>query len=428
MKEETVKILKGPKGTRTLFEGELNKRELIIQQLSSWARSFGFSKLQTPTFERSSLFIDSVNPESEILKKELFFLRGENYALKPEETATVARTIASEKLISSEPTPLKFFYISQCFRHERPQRQRFREFTQFGVEIVKASSLFYEVELIYMLDSFFRESLKLNLLKLRVNYLSNRETRRKWSEELTKYFQENNEGLSDKSLQRITVNPIRILDDDKDSWLEIVQNAPKIQQFLSREELERVTKIKNLLDELRISYIWDETLVRGLDYYTGIVFEWNYRGLGVAGGGRYDELFEKFSSHSKDLKKIPCVGLAIGLERLMHTLEKSEFQWPTKPNRKVYFCNLLADIEPKLIKILKELRGSGLDVESNWEIKDLKTHFKWSERLNIKWLLIYGAREQEKNEIILKEQNKSFQISFSLEQVEELIRELHSLI
>ncbi|WP_235062733.1 histidine--tRNA ligase [Mycoplasma ovis] len=429
MKEEKViKILKKPKGTRALFEEEINKREFLVQKLSYWARSIGFKKIQTPTFERSSIFLDSNNPEGEILKKELFFLKNEDYVLKPEETAIVARTIASEKLLSCNPSPLKFFYSSQCFRHERPQNQRFREFTQFGLEIIKASSLAYEVELIYMLDSFFKNTLNLGLLKLRVNFLSNKETRRKWTKELTKYFLKNNEGLSNNSLERIKNNPIRILDDEKDSLLDIVKKAPKIQQFLSEEELERIKKIKRFLSELGVDYTWDETLVRGLDYYTGIVFEWNYRGLGVAGGGRYDELFNKFSHLSKDLKDVPSVGLAIGIERLIHSLEKSEYEWPTQPNKKVYLCNLFPEVESKIIELIKKLRDNDLEVESNWELKDLKSHFKFSEKQNIKWLLIYGAKEKENNEIILKEQNKSFQISFPLSKDEDLIRELQNLV
>ncbi|AFN64964.1 histidyl-tRNA ligase [Mycoplasma wenyonii str. Massachusetts] len=416
-------MIKEPRGTRTLFSEELNKREGLVKELSSWASSLGFSKIQTPTFENSSLYIDQSAPENEILKKELFFLRDESLALKPEETASVARAVTSGKLLFSNPTPLKFFYSSQCFRHERPQKQRFREFTQFGLEIIKASSWVYEVELIYMLDSLFREKFQLDSLKLRVNYLSNKETRSKWTKALTAYFSENNEGLSSNSLKRIKTNPIRILDDERDSSLEIVQKAPKIEQFLSEEEREKSSKIKTLLSELGLNYHWDESLVRGLDYYTGTVFEWNYKGLGIAGGGRYDELFNKFG-----LKDIPCVGLAIGIERLLNTLEESGFNWPKKLDKRVYFCNLLSEVEPRILRLAKKLRDSGIELESNWELQELKSHFRFSERLNIKWLLIYGAKEQSENKVILKEQNQKSQSSFELENPEELVKELNKLM
>ncbi|AFO51702.1 histidyl-tRNA ligase [Candidatus Mycoplasma haematolamae str. Purdue] len=418
-----------PRGTRTVLGLELEKKNCLRRLLTELVKKSCFIEIETPMFEYKTLFTNDKDDPSNILDKELFYLEGKKYALRPEGTAPVARAVVTEKLLHTLPSPLKFFYFAQCFRYERPQKGRFREFTQFGLEIINASSFIYEVETVKMIDSFLRNDLKLEKVELRINYLSSSETKAKWSKALTKYFLPLAEELSKTSQERIKVNPIRILDDRRDSQLKIVKAAPKISDFLSKAEEEEIKEIRGLLNKLEIRYLWDPNLVRGLDYYTGLVFEWSLNNLAIAGGGRYDELFNRFCKrHQKEVDKVPSLGLAIGIDRLQEALNEAKFRWPILPEKKIYLCNLTNEVDPKIMKLIERLREYEIVVDSNWDLQDLKSHFKYSSRLGIDWLLIYGPQERESREIILKQQFKNYKITFSLENQEALIREIRDVL
>ncbi|CCE66658.1 histidine--tRNA ligase [Candidatus Mycoplasma haematominutum] len=413
-------MLTQPRGTKTLLGERLEKKRWLQEELTKWAEKFNFQEIETPTFEHSELFVGEKPDSESILEKELFYLEGKKYALKPEETAAISRVVFTDKLLQRSSSPLKFFYFSQCFRYERPQKGRFREFTQFGVELIRCNSIFHEIELILSLDELLRKTFNLNL-ELRINYLSNSDTKRKWSRQLTTYFESSPQQLSKLSQERIFKNPIRILDDKRDSQTELVKSSPKIRHLLTNIETLNLAEIKRYLTKLNVQYVWDESLVRGLDYYTGLVFEWNYNGLTIAGGGRYDEMFQRFA---KDADHISSIGMALGLERLQEVLDETSFNWPLRKKIKVYLCYLLDNIELEILLFIKRMRLLGIIVETNWDIRELKTHFRLSEKLNIQWLLIYGEQEKTKGEIILKQQLKNYKIHFSLADGNSLVNEI----
>ncbi|ADX97903.1 histidine--tRNA ligase [Mycoplasma suis] len=413
------------RGTRSIRGEELRQRNYIKKLLVQWARNNNFSEIELPTFEYSDLFVGSSEQEENILEKEIFFLEGKKYALKPEGTISIAREIVNQKMIAREVSPLKFCYLTQCYRYERPQKGRYREFTQFGVEIVNANSVFFEIELILSLNKFLNSVLGLTP-HLRINYLASSEIKKKWAEELRTYFSdpENSAKLSKISRDRIRENPIRILDDKNDSHLQVVKDSPKIHNYFSEEDKKNVETIKKYLNCLGVKYQWDNNLVRGLDYYTGIVFEWEINNLTIAGGGRYNELFNKFQTGTTPKNTIPSLGLAVGIDRLHLALNENNYKWPRKISYKLYLCNLMVNIEPKVILLVQKLKEEGIQVETNWEFKDLNSHFKYSDKLGFRWLLIYGEKEHNNREIILKEQNKNYQIYFSLDNLEVLIEEV----
>lgn len=413
------------RGTRSFQGDELEQRKHLGNLLLEWAQKNNFLEIQLPTIEYSDLFVGSNEVGENILEKEIFFLEGKKYALKPEGTISIAREVINQKALDKVSSPLKFCYLTQCFRYERPQKGRYREFTQFGIEIVNASSIFYEVELIFSMNKFLREKLGLNPI-LKLNYLSSSKIKKEWSKELTKYFTEHSDKLNQISKERIINNPIRILDDKQVSKLKIIKDAPKISHFFSEEEKERIKEIQKCLRSLNLKYQWDENLVRGLDYYTGIVFEWQINDLAIAGGGRYDELFDKFQTGKAQKKAVPSLGMAIGFDRLQLALNEVNYEWPFLRNKEeiIYICYLLPKVESKILNLIQDLKNEGVKVETNWDSQDLASHFKYSEKLGIKWLLIYGEKESLNKEIILKRQYKNYQIILPLDNKEVLIQKV----
>lgn len=391
--------LQKPRGTKDLFGEELEKLNEICEQIKRFLNLSGYREIRTPIFEHKEVFLGK-EEDYLLSNKEIFRIEGGKYILRPENTASVARAVIENRFpcINSKNTNNKrFYYLGRYFRYERPQEGRYREFIQLGIEEINSEPIESDISQIVLINRLL-ESFGINkALTLHINYLGSKDTKVKWNEELKKYFSKYREQLSEDSKERIEKNPLRILDDKEDSKLKIVKNAPKIEQFLSSAEKKQIQDIKERLkNDFDIVFEWDDNLVRGIDYYTGLIYEWKYDGLTIIAGGRYDELFSKFNN-----SVIPSLGLAIGIERFKLILEKENYQWKNKKTEPIYIASLVG-FDSKLNWLLKNLEKRNIAYWADFSIVKLSKHFEISLQTKSKIMLIYGEKEREQKGVSLK--------------------------
>ena len=300
------------------------------------ARQHNFREIRTPLLESTALFSRGVGSDSDIVNKEMYEFvdkSGESICLRPENTAAIARAVIEHGMLRAGVN--KLWYLGPMFRHERPQKGRYRQFHQFGCEILGDASIAAEAELLALLALAF-ERLQLSGLKLHINSLGNQATRALYREQLRAYLQQHYEQLDPDSQRRLHSNPLRILDSKNEQTRSIVQQAPKLVDYLDATERQSCEQLIAMLSSLGVQAHFDPLLVRGLDYYTGILFEWLSDDLGaqgaVCGGGRYDNLLAELGGSAT-----PATGFSIGLERL----ELLSCALPS-PELDVYVVSLLA--------------------------------------------------------------------------------------
>ncbi|GAA5414529.1 histidine--tRNA ligase [Ureaplasma ceti] len=320
-----------PRGTQDWFGDNILKFEELSSMLKTVAELYDFNEIVTPTFENLELFTKSVGETSDIVSKELYNFKDKgdrDLALRPEGTAGAVRAYVENKMFANKTGATKLFYLINLFRYERPQGGRMREFHQFGVEYLNTNSVLDDIEAISFASSILT-FLDLNdKVTLKINNLGSFKQRVVWMEELKKYFADYKDQLTEDSLKRLEKNPLRILDDKVDGQKDFVLNAPKLKNYLSDEDNLYFEKIQAGLSALQIDYEIDETLVRGLDYYTGIVFEFvsndeNLVGKStIIGGGRYANLVKDTGGPDQE-----GLGFAIGIERLILALEANGYEW-----------------------------------------------------------------------------------------------------
>ena len=416
------------KGTHDIVGDEAKEYELIESRAKMIAELFSYKEIRTPVLEPTNLFIRSVGESSDIVNKEMYtFLdKGDrSLTLRPEVTAGVMRSIVSNKLYATNDLPLRYYYAGPCFRYERPQAGRYRQFHQFGVEAVGASSPQLDAETI-ALGARILDTLGFPSVTIKINSLGDDETRNNYRAALKEYFAQYIEQMCPDCKRRFEVNPLRILDCKVPEDIEIVKNAPKLKNFLSDNAKAYFNKVKEALELFGITnYELDETLVRGLDYYTGVVWEYHIKGenavdVGAAGGGgHYKNLLKEIGG--PDLEG---VGLALGVERvhyLWKTLVKAE-HIPFGPD--VYVMPLGENVIADCIKFSDSLRSNGISVELPFDGKSLKSMFKVATRLNAKFALIIGEDELDKGELTIKNLKTGEQTAIRADQIENVVPEL----
>ena len=414
-----------PRGTNDFFGKEISLFNFIVSNLKRIAEQFNFQEIMTPIFESKELFQRNIGDTSNIVTKEFYdFIDKGNRAmvLRPEGTVAVVRSVVENKMLALSNLPLKFFYVGPMFRYERPQNGRNRQFYQFGVEKINCNSIYDQLEVLLLginILSFFQ----INNYELRINYIGNFDSRKKWINELKKYFQKYIDKLTPDSVSRVNKNPLRILDDKVDSKKEFVVNAPKIDIFLSDIEKQEIQFIKDSLDRLKINYVFDSSIVRGLDYYFGIVFEFvstekDLSKTTIIGGGKYCNLIKELGGLDKE-----CIGFAIGIERLMKAYELENVFNFTK-DIDIYFISL-GDTKINGLAIVNDLRKNNYVVEMFFNVEKIDKHFKYAEKLNPKLILIYGETEQKNQQIIIKEQKNKSEIIVN---INELINKINELL
>lgn len=400
-----METIKKQKGTLDIYGIDGQKFVQIESIAHALCEKYNYTFIKTPTFEASELFHRGVGETSDIVTKETydFVDRGNrNITLKPEGTASVVRCFIENKMDNLPEQPTKFYYITPVFRYERPQSGRFREHTQFGIEVFGSNSTLIDAEVISIAYNFY-SLLGLKNLKVKINTLGDIESRIKYKEALIEYFTPYKDILCEDCQKRLIKNPLRILDCKIDCDKEIMKNAPKISDYLNEDSKNRFKEVLDILTYLEIDYEIDNNLVRGLDYYDHTVFEIqaNLEGFGkmttLCGGGRYNSLVKTLGGND-----IPAMGFGIGIERLLLILDKLELNIIDNNRLDLYIINLATDKKIPLL-LASDLRMSGFKVETDYLNRSLKGQFKSVSRLNPKYLTIIGDDEIEKGKIKIKD-------------------------
>lgn len=394
-------MLQKPKGTLDIYGEDGKIFDYISNYTSAFMSLYNYEFIKLPTFESTELFYRGVGDTTDIVNKETYdFLDKSNrkMTLRPEMTAGTARCLIEDKLYTEGVK--KFYYLGSCFRYERPQSGRLREFTQFGIECFNVSNPKVDAEVISLAYRYL-SGLGLTNLVVKLNSLGNKESRKEYNEVIKEYLSKDYDNLCDTCKERLSKNPLRILDCKYDGEREYIKNAPKTLDYLNEESKSYFEEVKSSLESLGIPFVEDSTLVRGLDYYSHTVFEIisNIPDLGKAntlcGGGRYDGLVELLGGPST-----PGIGFAMGIERIIILLKELECYVPDR-ELDVFVMNL--DNTNYAFQIIDDLRLSEFSVETDYTGKNMKGMWKLVDKLNPKFVLIIGEDERVNDYITVKD-------------------------
>ncbi len=402
------------RGTVDLYGDEaryFNQVESIIRYL---AEQYNIEEIRTPIFEATQLYTKAVGDTSDIVHKEFYNFKDKGdreIALRPEGTAGTIRAIVEEKMLANIVTPLKVFYMGPMFRYERPQSGRQRQFHQFGIEVVGPITPSDEIETI-CLASAILETCGVTNYELEINNIGSAATRQKWAEALKEYFKDFKDQLTEDSLNRLEKNPLRILDDKVDGEKDFVKKAPKLEQFLSDDDKKYFDNIKDILNVLDIKYKVNPNLVRGLDYYNGLVYEFvsksdKLKGQStIIGGGRYSELVKLTGGPD-----VPGIGFGLGIERLIIAIKDENPDFLIKKETDIVYAPLTAKALHCTYVLINLSRSLGLSSACNYAATKIDKHFKYAEKQNARYVIIIGDKELENKQLVIKDQtNKTEQI------------------
>lgn len=349
------------KGMNDILPADAPLWELFENTVESVLKSYGFQKIVTPIVEDTSLFARAIGAVTDIVEKEMYSftdsMNGDQLTLRPEGTAGVVRAVIEHNLAYEGPKRL--WYKGPMFRHERPQRGRYRQFFQIGAEAIGYTGPDVDAELI-MLCRRLWDDLGLANIRLELNSIGNADERNAHRADLIKYFEANEAQLDAEAKRRLHSNPLRILDTKNPAMQELVNNAPKLLDYLKEESLAHLNGVRKILDHNNVQYTINPRLVRGLDYYNRTVFEWVTDELGAQGtvcaGGRYDPLIEQFGG-----KPTPAVGFAMGMERLIELMRLAAE--PAEPAQcDVYMVHQGEEAQLQAFVLAERIRDAGLDV------------------------------------------------------------------
>ena len=390
-----------PKGTYDLMGLDAKISNYINHEIESFMINYNYEYIRTPVFEATELFHRTVGDATDIVKKETydFVDRGDrSITLRPEGTAGVVRSVIENKLYGNKNDPIKLYYNETMYRYERPQSGRFREFTQFGVEVFNSNDPLIDAEVISLGFNLI-SSLGLDDVVVKLNTLGDTESRRNYSEALVDYFKPHIHKLCEDCQNRINTNPLRILDCKVDKDSDILKNAPKISDYLSDESKMRFNKLKTYLDNLEIDYEVDESIVRGLDYYDECVWEYKLNDdIALGGGGRYNTLVENLGGPT-----LPGIGFALGIERIILKLKEKIEDKKVDANIDVYIMSVSEEEKIYAIKIAQDLRLNNVITEINGANLSLKSQFKIADNLGAKYLIILNNEDLNKGLITVKD-------------------------
>ena len=389
------------RGMNDLLPADSELWSSLDDTISNLLISYGYKYCRTPIVESTETFSRAIGEVTDIVEKEMYTWEdnnGNSLTLRPEGTASVVRMMIEHNL--PREGIQKVFYNGPMFRHERPQKGRYRQFHQVGAEVFGASDAKIDAELISITDSLWK-SLGINA-RLEINSLGSKESRSSYRKILADFFNENISQLDEDSLRRLKTNPLRILDSKNKDLELLISNAPKMIDHLDEESQEHFTILKNYLDNLDIPYDVNPKLVRGLDYYNQTVFEWISNDLGsqgtICGGGRYDGLVEKMGGNPT-----PAIGFAMGLERIALLIQDKNTQLVNK-RCQLYFVALGDKAQIESMKLSKKILQvlPNITLSNDVSMGSLKSQMKKADKSNADFALILGEEELSNNQLSIK--------------------------
>lgn len=412
-----AEINRAPRGTNDCLPADSIKWQYAEKKMLETASLFGFSEIRLPVFEHTEVFTKSVGDTTDVVQKEMYtFLDkgGRSITLRPELTAGVVRSVIEHGLLAG-PMPLKVCYIGGCYRYEKPQAGRLREFHQFGIECFGAQSPAADAEVIMLADTLLR-SLGLKSYSLHINSIGCPECRKNYHAALKEYFKSKSDSLCKTCIERLDRNPMRILDCKCPECAAVAANAPVVLDYLCDECKEHFEGVKAHLSAAEIEFSVDPQIVRGLDYYTKTVFEFVSTSLGaqatVCGGGRYDGLVEQMQGPAT-----PALGFGMGIERLLMIMEAENAAIPETATADVYIAPMGSAAALKASALCRKLRDEGFIALTDITGRGLKAQMKYADKVGAAFTVVLGDDELENGKAKIKNMKTGEQCEFSLDAI-----------
>lgn len=414
-----------PRGTNDILPPDTLKWQYIENKTHQLFSNYNYQEIRTPIFEYTELFQRGIGEVTDIVEKEMYTFEdkgGRSLTLRPEGTASVMRSFLENK-IYGQAQPTKYYYIGPMFRYERPQSGRFRQFHQLGVEALGSNDPALDAEII-SLGIRLLENFGLNDLEVHLNSVGCSDCRPDYVDKLKKYLKQNKEKLCDNCKSRIDRNPLRVLDCKNESCQAVIKDAPKITNNLCEDCETHFEEVQDYLDIIDLNYIINPLLVRGLDYYTNTAFEIKDNALGaqdtVFGGGRYNGLAEEIGS-----RDLPGIGFALGIERLLLSLEAKDIELPVDSGVDLYITVIGDKAKKESFKLLDKLRNSDFKTEIDYLGRSVGSQMKSADRMNAEYTIIIGENELNNNSATIRNMNsgdeKEIQLSNLLEEMNQLV-------
>ncbi len=391
-----------PRGTQDILPAQSEKIRNIEALLLTLAESYGYRELRTPVFENTDLFERGVGDTTDVVQKEMYTFEdkgGRSITLRPEGTAGAVRSVLEHGLLN-EALPLRVSYFTSCYRYEKPQAGRLREFHQFGVECFGAAAPIADAQLILFAKHIF-DIFEVDNISLEINSIGCKECRAKYYEALREYFESKKDAICGTCVQRLEKNPMRILDCKNKECRDIAKESPVILDYLCEDCKEHFEKVKEYLDLNGVNFKVNPRIVRGLDYYTKTVFEFVSDNIGaqgtVLGGGRYDGLVEELGG-----KPAPALGFAMGIERLVLLLEALDYKFPEAKTADIYFCNIGDNALKAALSLSEELIADGFEAAIDLVGRGLKAQMKYANKIGAKYTVVIGDDDIENGVLKIK--------------------------
>ncbi len=407
-----------PKGVHDILPADQDFYTYIKKVVRHRARQAGFRRITTPIFEFTEVFKRSIGAGSDIVSKEMYTFedkKGRSLTLKPESTAPVVRSYIQNNM-NQLPQPVLLFYIEPHFRYDRPQKGRYRQFWQFGFEIIGESDPALDAQLIQLAIKIHGDLGIADFFSLQLNTIGTPEARKKYSSVLQDYYAGKERSLCEDCKVRLGINPLRLLDCKAEDCQILAQMAPQMKDYLDKESLEFHEELKGYLDEMRIPYIENPRLVRGLDYYSKTVFEFWDKAEGaqnaVGGGGRYDGLIELMGGQST-----PAVGYAAGIERIIANMKREKIRVPSKDELHVFVAQLGNEAKKKCLNLIDDMREAGIKTMGALGKGSINIQLRIADKFKVPYSVIIGITEVREGVAIIRDMKKGVQETVKMENV-----------
>lgn len=395
-------MIQSIRGTKDILPDSIDYWYYLEKTAREVSEKFGYKEIRTPIFEKTEVFSRGVGEQTDIVNKEMYTFidrGGESITLRPEKTAALVRAVIQSSLYQQQAIT-RLWYFGPFFRYERPQKGRLRQFHQYGAECISSPYPESDVEIIHLAVNFCK-SLGIDDYILLINSLGSDETRLNYKKILVNYLTANKERLSRESQTRLETNPLRVLDSKDEQDNEIIQNAPNILNYLDKESKNHFDEVLSLLDYLGIKYKINPRLVRGLDYYSHTVFEFQHNTLGAqdsfGGGGRYNNLFSQLGG-----KETPAVGFAMGVERLLLILEALKKLPKLSPIADYYIVSAKKEYNKIAFQLAEKLRLKGKKVLCDVLRRSMKSQMREAGKMNIPHVIILAEDELKQDSVVFK--------------------------
>ena len=412
------------KGTYDILPNDADRWQRIETHVRDFIIRAGYSEIRTPAFEKTELFTRSVGEHSDVVSKEMYSWTdqgGTDLTLKPEYTASVIRSYIQHNLGAKSPLT-KLYYMDNLFRRERPQKGRYRQFRQYGIEAIGSPHPEQDAEIIAIAYELLVE-LGIKDITLKLNSIGSTECRNEYRHALKDFLQPNLDKLSETSRKRFDSNPLRILDTKIDFEIALLQDAPTITNFLTPDDASHFEEVQIYLKELGVPFTLNPKLVRGLDYYTRTTFEIISGNLGaqdaLCGGGRYDKLVETLGG-----KSTPAVGFAAGLERILIAMDEVDADQKFQTD-KIYLIGLGDAVRPTMLKILSKVRKAGFNMEFDSLRRSIKSQMREANKIGASLAIIIGDKELKEKYVQIKNLKNSQQESIPINSIISYIQSLN---